>query len=427
MSSFDPNKLGNAGAQPKARPERLFVKVEEYLTPQDGYHYAVGHRLDDPEQKVKVRLNTVNERLQDRPNENPDKVKQQYTSPDKDNIGDKKKNGITLLSFDDARKVATAEGVTEYRAHWATTISTDPKAEVMVGMAHIRLKDAVAATDNRRAVGAQAYVELFKDRGIATADNIDAKLAKGLAINDEQARARDPLVILRVMHDGKQVAAPRIYPETEKTKVFDQTLGEHKEVSRPVDAAKTLAKVLGDGPGRDDFQTRQFDTVRALVAGLKGQDEPKFASADKGAVDAVRNLYYGAKQGHLVVEVVEAEKIDFGLKSRQTYLSNKARPHLAAYMHEEEAPNNYMKTTPQYTETVLAVDRYPNGEPFAVFASPLKAYPRMVALAELPLAGDPRAEKTREAAAEAPAERRAPEPEAEREPATADFDDGPGM
>lgn len=396
MSSFDPSKLGqrSGGGQPNKGPraERVFLVVEDYETPAEGFHYAVGHKADKPDEKIKVRLNTVQERSADRPNDNVDKIKAQYVTGEntRDSISDKAKAGIKLLSFDDARRLGKDEnGVTEYRAHWPKTMSTNPEAEVMSGFAHVKLKEA--GEYNGRRSPAQAYVELMKSSVVADKDGIDKALSDALAIKDDHGRARDPLVIMRVMHEGKVIASPRVYPSTELAKVFDQNLGEHKEVPRKVDADKTIDDLMTAKPGKSDMANRQLDTARAVIAGLKGLDEPKFNSPDEGVVESIRNLYYGAKAGALQVEVIAAEKIDFGADSRKTYLNDKDRPQLAAYTIKEAVDETRVRETPGYTKTVVAVHRHPDGEPYAVFASPVQMYPKVQKLADLPMnpAGEP--------------------------------------
>lgn len=396
MSSFDPSKLGqpSGGSQPNRGPraERVFLVVDGYETPMEGFHYAVGHKADRPDEQVKVRLNTVQERSTDRPKENVDKIKAQYVTGEntRDTISDKAKAGIKLLSFDDARRIGRDEnGVTEYRAHWPKTMSTNPDAEVISGYAHVKLKEA--GEYNGRRAPAQAYVEMMMSSVVADKDSIDKSLANALAIKDGQGRARDPLVILRVMHEGKVVASPRVYPSTELAKVFDQNLGEYKDVPRKVDADQTIDALMSAKPGNSDIANRQLDTARAVIAGVKGLDEPQFNSPDAGVVESIRNLYYGAKVGALQVEVIAAEKIDFGADSRKTYLNDKDRPQLAAYTIKEAVDDTRVRETPGYTETVVAVHRHPDGEPYAVFASPVQMYPQVQKLTELPLnaAGEP--------------------------------------
>lgn len=387
-SNFDPSKLNqrtpgkSSGA---VRSERLFLVVESYDTPSDGFHYAIGHKADAPEEQVRVRLTTVAERIADRPRESPDKIKSQYVTGEntRELISDKEKAGITLISFDDARKIATVDGVAEYRAHWSKTMSTSPDAEVMGGMAHIRLREGSELNGQRKP--AQAYVELLKSSVVASRENVEDVLLKALAIKDDQDRARDPLAILRVMYEDKVFASPRIYPATETVSTFDQTLGESKNIQLPLDSEKTLASLLQGSVGRNDFETRQLDTVRALYAGLKGLDEPKVNTADDAIKDSIRNLYYGAKSGQLQVEIISAEKIDFGSDSRKTYLNDRERPQLAAYVAKEKIDDNRVKESPGYTSTVLTVLRHPDGEPYAVFASPTVMYPKTEKLSDLPL------------------------------------------
>lgn len=385
-TNFDPAMLGQrpaAGGRQATRSERLFVVVEDYETPKDGFHYAVGHRVDAPEQQVRVRLTTVNERAQDRPNDDIDKIRTVYETGEntREQIADKARAGITLLSFDDARRVGEADGVTEYRAHWPKTMATVPEAEVMGGMAHIRLRPGQKVGNEQKP--AQAYVELLKSSTIASPDNIDQVLTDALAIKDDQGRARDPIAIVRVLHEGKVYAQPRMYPATVTSQKFDQATGENRSFQSPLEAVESLQSLMSGRPGRNDFETRQLDTMRALVAGIKGLDYPKVNTPDPEIQDGIRNLYYGAKGGHLQLEVIAGEKIDFGADSRKTYLSERERPHLAAYVVRETLEREQVKETPGYANTVLAVMRHPDGEPYAVFASPAPMYPKAKKLTEL--------------------------------------------
>ncbi|QOI07882.1 hypothetical protein [Pseudomonas savastanoi] len=385
-TNFDPSKLNQTASSKgsgSVKSERLFLVVEAYETPPNGFHYAVGHRADAPDEKVRVRLTTVSERIADRPRENPDKIRSQYVTGEntRELISDKQKAGITLISFDDARRVGTVEGVTEYRAHWSKTMSTSPQAEVMGGMAHIRLREGQESGGQRKP--AQAYVELLKSSVSTRQDNIEQALLGALAIKDDQGRARDPLAIMRVMYEGKVFATPRIYPTTETVSIFDQTLGESKNIQVPLDGEKTVAALLDGAPGRNEFETRQLDTVRALYAGVKGLEEPKINTVDETIRDSIRNLYYGSKAGQLQVELISAEKIDFGSDSRKTYLTDRDRPQLAAYVMKEKVDDTRVKESPGYTSTVLSVLRHPDGEPYAVFASPTVMYPKPEKLADL--------------------------------------------
>jgi len=389
MSNFDPSKLSarpSNSSAPSGRSERIFMVVDTYETPDGGFHFAVGHRPDRPEEKIRVRLNTVAERIQDRPKLSPESVKSQYVSGEntRDTIADKAKANIKLVAFDDCRRLSQTEGVTEFRAHWPKTIATQPEAELMTGKAHIRLKPASDHANGHSK--AQAYVELIKGAAQPTAENIDRLLTDALAIKDADGRARDPLMIMRVKHQGKIVGTPRLYPSMNTAKTFDQALGEEREITRPVDADVTVARLMGGEPGYNDRQNAMLDAVRALVAGIKGDGEPTFNSTDLAIHTKARNLYWGAKEGHLEVEIVSAEKIDFGADSRKTYLKDKDLPQLAAYVVKEPKEDQSFRETSGYTDTVIGVLRHEDGEPYAVYASPAQMYPKAYKLAELRLA-----------------------------------------
>lgn len=388
MSSFDPNRLSKAnGKLPSsaARSERIFLLVEHYETPADGFHYAVGHHADGTEGKIKVRLNTVMERSQDRPNDSLDKIKAQYLTGEntRDSITAKAKANIHFISFDDARKVGVDEkGMTEYRAHWSKTMSTEHSAEVFSGLAHIRLKEAQEFKGQR--TPAQAYVELLKWSSELTSENIDKTLLAALSIKDDHNRARDPSAILRVIYEGKVVATTKIFPEGKKAQIFDQNIGQNKDMIVKLDASETLETLMSAKSGRNDYEIRRQDTARAVIAGIKGLDEPKLNTQNEAAQGDIRNLYYGAKSGALQLEVLAAEKIDFGKDSRKTYLSDKDRPQLAVYTMKEPLGDK-VRELDGYTRTVIAVHRHEDGEPYAVFASPAEMYPKVRKLMDLPL------------------------------------------
>ncbi|EKN4699741.1 hypothetical protein JE939_002913 [Yersinia ruckeri] len=382
--SFNPDALNNKSSSSNTanpapqKPERLIMIVESYETPESGFHYAVGHKFNDIDAKVRVRLNTVDERCKDRPKSDANKVKDQYVSGEntRDTIADKQKSNIKFISFDDSTLLAENEGVSEYRAHWGKTMSTDPTAEIISGVGHIRLRQP----ENGSERSAEAYIEFIKDAQPAVKKNIKQLLTSGLATKDEHGRARDPFVILRVGYDDKLVTTVRLFPATETKAVFDQNLGSNKEIRIPADADKTIEHLLSGNPLSNSPTTsyvdNQADTVRAIVAGLLGRKEPTFNVPSNK--DRNLNIYHGAKGGQLNFELISCEKIDFGIDSRKTYLNDKSRPHLAAYdiKSGDEGNDKQQFVTSGYTETVLAIHRHPDGEPYAVFASPKEMWPK---------------------------------------------------
>jgi hypothetical protein len=361
------------------RPERLIIAVEEYLTPNDGFHYAVGHSVKNPSERVRVRLTTVDERIKDLPKADPDKITKQYRTGDntRESVADKSKNGIKLISFDDSIKINSENGVTEYRAHWAKTMSTDPSAEVIFGTGHIRLRESENGTG-------QAYVEMVKGISVGTPENIDSIFHSALTIKDDQSRARDPFAAVRIIYKDNIVSTTRLYPATDKKTVFDNDMGRNKEINVPVDSDITLKKLLSGEPTASDFTNKQADTIRAVVAALKGLDLPVFNT--DYATNAA-NIYHGVKGGQLKIEVISFEKMDFGPDSRKTYLKEKeVRPQLKAYdiiSSAEGGKENYQVAG--YDQTVVAFQRHPDGEPYVVFASPEAMWPKPAPLKDITL------------------------------------------
>lgn len=379
--SFNPDVLNSKPTAQKTEPSkraRLVIVVDDYAIPSDGFHYAIGHKFDNPNEKVRVRLNTVDERAKDVPRQDRDKIEKQYKSGEntRDTIADKLKANIKLLSFDDAVLLNTTEGITEYRAHWAQTMSTDPSAEVVSGIAHIRLREMENAPS-------QAYVEMVKGANVATSENIDQLLHEALAIKDKEGRARDPFMAVRVIFQDKVHHTSRLYPAPTTKSVFDQDLGRSKDISVPMDAADTISHLMSGAKHSSKYATGQADTIRAIVAGLKGLDVPDFNGTNQ-VKDT--NLYHGVKGGHLKIEVISFEKLDFGPDSRKTYLLNKSRPHLKSYdLVSSREGSNETSITSGYTESVVAFVRHPDGEPLIVFASPTEMWPEQKLLKDIPL------------------------------------------
>lgn len=401
MSSFDPNRALNPAKQTprdqKVKSERLFVEVESYETPADGFHYAVGTRIDNPEEKVRVRLTTVKERLEDLPKATEAKVKSQYSAGDnvRDSISDKAKKDIKLLSFDDARLIQSENGVKEYRAHWPNTISTDPNAEIVSGMASVRLRKQ----DADRNITSQAHIELIRSQTLVNKGNIDLALKDALEIKDAKGNPRDPLAIVRASYNGEVIAQPRLYPSVEQKSVFDQTQGESKTVNVNAIAEKTMRELQEGKVAKSDFTIRNHDTIRALIAGVKGEPEPKYNIQNANVKEDIRNLYFGAKEGKIQVEVLAVEQIGFGPDSAKTYLTQKDRAPMNVYNIMSEREYNGEKrqqVSAGYTETVVGIQRHEDGAPYAVYAAPEVMWPKPRPLAELPLATPPKAEITKD-------------------------------
>ena len=390
--SFDPDALKQKSnyERPKSvKPVRLFLNVTHYDLPDNGAHYAVGHNFDNPEQQIRVRLTTIDERIKERPKQDPDKIRSMYVSGEntRDTLAAKSKAGITLLALDDAMLISDAGGISEYRAHWPQTISTSSDAEIISGMGHIRLREA---GENQKS--AQAFVELIDDAKVVDGSNIRNFLTEAVEITDDKNRGRDPFAIVRIEYNGQIYGTARLYPATGTKSIYDQNLGSNKDVAVKLDGKSTMAAIMsGNVVGAaGGYVDQQADVIRALVAGLEGDENPPvFNDASSQARNA--NIFYGAKAGQLVIQVLPAQKIEFGSDSRKTYLNDKfvkRRYQLQGYdlPGGGEQDGKHVSVKNGYTPTVVGIQRHPDGTPYAVYASPKETYPVQVPLNDLSVA-----------------------------------------
>jgi len=381
-------------AKPKAavKSERVLMQVTGYELPNDGPHFAVGHKIGRPDAPVRVRLNTIDERCADMPSMSREKVTLQYATGTniRDSLAGKSKDGVTLLSFDDAKFIRKNEdGAVEFRAHWPKTMAVDPSAEVIQGRAHIYL-----VRDDAPVGKPGAYVELIRSAKPATAENIDELLHQGLAITDEQGRPRDPSVAIRLTLDGKVTMSARIYAAKEQSSTYDQVLGQQKSINVRSTADVSVEKTLRGPATSSDLTNRSTDLVRAVVAALKNEPlaSPLFvaggditAQVAKRHADMIENAYLGVKSGHVIPEVVAIQRIDFGADSAKTYLKDSTLSHLAGYAKVDVVEGNAVSRKALYAATTVAIQRHTDGAPYAVFATPNLMFPFMNEFKELRL------------------------------------------
>jgi|GEM_PF-1918383 len=388
VPDFDPTKpfTPSTSALKKVTSERLFLNVQRFETPSDSFPYVVGERIDVPGEIVRVRLNTIAERLADYPKAEPAKVEALYVSgaTHRDSLLDKKKDAIKLLAFDDARVIGEVDGVTEYRAHWPHTMAVDPTAEVMTGLMHIKLQEADETNPK-----STARVEVVKSRDLITKDNALEVLTKALSIKDENGNARDPFIIIRASHEESNFRAnPRIYPARETATKFDPNYGTQISFTRTAGPDRTIQELLEGKPGTSNANNDNLSIARVLIAGVLQRDMPSISSDDAAFIEKATRVYAGAFKGAFKMEVLGLEQVDFGLDSGKTYLAKRDQTQLARY---RIAMGNEQKNwiSDGFTDTVMAFQRHPDGEPYAIYAQPVAMYPVTKPLRNADLSGVP--------------------------------------
>lgn len=333
-------------------------------------------------------MTTIAERLQDRPNLKKEDVEKMYVGENKrSSILDKEKAQIRYLAFDDALVLGqNAEGHHEYRAHWPITMATKPEAEILTGLAHIRLIDKSKTQQN-----SQAYVEFIEKARYPNSSNCEALLHAALANKDENGKARNPFMLIRALHEGKVVASARLYPLIDEERIFDQSTGEEKSIYKPAGSELTVPSIWADMSMAKTIDCDNRDKIRALVVGLTGEipKERKvesgqykiFDTKDQKKYESLSNLLNGVQSGEIKVEIMSGIKINFGADTRKAMLA-KAGQRQYNYMVNDEQHPEYVPRA-GFAATVIATLRHPDGEPYAIFVSPANTFPNAQPLNEI--------------------------------------------
>jgi hypothetical protein len=392
-TSFDPNIAKNvmkpAAAQRERTvyDERVFMQVQRFQLSRDGGdEWAIGHSITNPDEKFMVRLTTAEERMADLPQINEARLRQSYEGENRrETLAEKAQAKIVFIAFDGARPLGvTDDGVKQYRAHWPQTMAAKPEAEVTSGLGSIVLYQPKEGSGNK----ADAYVEFLRTATLADGSNVQQAVESALAITDADGNGRDPHALMRVFYNGDEVATARVFPAREKTVVTDPLYGDQKTIMQPIDAANSFQALRnGTATGIQSMDANN-DLARAIISGLMQEEAPPAPNVI--SQDQMDNFYHGAKSGDLSVEIIGAERIKFGVDSAKTYLKSlkdsKGRDNrkLTDYLIKTEVEGKVI-TERGYGNTVVAFQRYPNGQPYAVYASPQENLPRVSPLAHFDL------------------------------------------
>lgn len=383
-TSFDPSIAKNAlvpqARQRRVYDERVFMQVESFQLSRPGTggeDWALGRSLLNPAEKLAVRLSTADERLVDMPKANEARLRNSYEGGEfrRETLAEKAAGKIKLIAFDGARSLGEVDGVKQYRAHWPQTIAAKPEAEVTHGLGTINLFQPREGGAGR----ATAYAEFLRSATIVDGSNAREALESALANKDENGNARDGHAIMRVYHRGIEYATARVFPAREEAVMQDPLYGDSKTVRVPMEGAQSVQALLeGKQAGLANVDV-QNDLARAVLAGLLDDEEPP-VSHEMEAKKA-ENFFYGAKSGELTVEIVAAERIQFGPDSAKTALKEIENPKYAGYLVRTEVEGERTTTERGYGDTVVAFQRHPDGLPYAIYAAPVEHFPKVSPLA----------------------------------------------
>lgn len=404
------NVINNRGMSPSREnnPFRLMVNVCS-IEREDDHLWLSGYRLGgltvkrNPREVVKVRLNTVAERVEDEKlyskksaNEIKNSVKSLYeTGANKrKTLYEHQKSQTKMLSFERVIYLHSKDGIKHYRAHWSTCMSTNQNAHFIQGMAHVRM----IQEDERIGRKSTCQVEII-EKMIMGASKDDAEsnnnfIAKALDSTDptsklETAERTGKLMVELVSNGVRNTRTIDIYSEKTDVVVVHPQTGEQITVRRAVPYAETLKAFLTG----EDYHTSLFkadpnnaykrdkafdaDIQRHILGYLLGIDAKTIPIAREDMADDVLKPFVNSlyrKEVTLNLSVVRIYQ--YGSRYRVNALNDSIRKKLhvnyAVALNETGVVIPYHETeglpaTPAYAPTAIAVQRYEDGTAYVVF------------------------------------------------------------
>lgn len=359
--------------------ERVFMQVERFTLSRTGEdEWAIGHSITDPKEKIMVRLSSVQERMLDVPRANEAKLRQSYEGENRrQNLAEKAHGKIKFIAFDGARLLGVSDdGTKQYRAHWPQSMVTSPQAEVCHGLGSIVLYQP---KDGANSSKADAYVEFLRTATSVDGSNVRQAIEAAIELTDSNGRARDGHALMRVFYKNEEVATARIFAAREQGTVSDPLYGDDRTIMRAIDAQGSF-QALRDGisSGIKAIDANN-DLARAIIAGLLGDEVPPKSNLLEP--EQAENFFHGAKSGSLAIEITGVERIRFGVDTSKTYLKDRENKKFADYLVKTNDSEGRTSLERGYGNTVVALQRYPDGQPYAVYASPQENLPRVSPLA----------------------------------------------
>ena len=380
-SKFDANS-----SIAKNRPtERLFVEVTKYdLAKTTGF--VTGRNLITGE-VIDIRLNTVDERLSDRPSDSKKSVDSAYVSGAyaRETLEKKHNRKSNILVFDDCVSIEGPDKtITAYRSHWPTAMSAEStqikilEAEAM----HIKLKKGLEEGSRDT-----AYVEVVHPSVKAEKDNVDHLLSSIFSNKDEDGNPAHPAILLDLRFKGGAALPnlPRIYPDTVQEAVYDSATGGMKSISITAPAEVTVKRLLdGSREPKNGRDAINLDYFRAVIAAVKGEEQPDPTSPSAKVRSNTASLYQMVKDKTIDVHLGKISTYSFGPQARKTYINEADKKHMSGF-HVNRKNGEEVRPVAAFAHGVVALGQFEDGTYYVRDAKTIEAYPSTKPLNEMNL------------------------------------------
>lgn len=330
------NALGVGGkkrASKADQPQNLVVRLTEIKLEQGkpGFFHGINVDTNEP---VAVRLMTVGEGIEvnKRADESFEaanaRIERQYVGsgqshrprPSEINNPNEKVHCAAggLMMF--TKVLANPDGT--FRAHWAETLEGKPGAVCEKVIANVKIGQVFDREDRSKVTGEYVYADVIKPEFAAVLgkDNAELVLQAAFANQDGDVR-RNPFVLARLVsaEDGKVYEG---LPELQvrgavvKDKVEDHDSGTTRDVTRPADAAETIAWI-----NNPENKSRDAMILRAALHGALGKEGyPDFGDAADAAKADLNQITDAVRGGSYHFEVIPGERVNAGPATKTSLL-----------------------------------------------------------------------------------------------------------
>ena len=393
-------------------PFRLMVSVFN-IEKEGDFVWVSGYRLGgtkvqrNPRELVKVRLNTVDERVRDMKlfsNKSEFELRNSVKSSYETGANKRKtlfehgRSQTKMLSFERVVFLETKNGVKHYRAHWSTGMTANQNAQFIQGMAHVRIIQEDESIGRRSTCQVEVIEAMLMGADKSGAENNNNFIAKAFDSHDPTSKMetaeRTGKLMVELSSDGQRnIKTIDIYSEKHEVQVTHPNTGDTVTVRRALPYEKTLEAYITAqdyhtmlykaDPENNYKKDRAFDAdinrhILGYLLGIDARNIPIVRTdlADEVIKPFVNKLY----KKEITLNLFAVRIYQYGNRYRDNALANSKR--LGLHKNYAVALNDTgvilpydqasgLPATPAYAPTAVVVQRYDDGTAYVVFEGAL--------------------------------------------------------
>lgn len=360
------------------KPSRIFLHLDGIAQAPDGFEYAFGTDILNKE-KVKIRLNTVDERVQDMivtgrmrsKTQAIEVVKNQYenSAQPRKSLSERIRNNSAVLSFDQSYETQSNDNYRTYRAHWAESVTTKKDAQLIIAPTHVQFVNTSNPFGRVEILEKQFIVDKQSNT-----DDIRNMFISALNHEDEYSAERSGTLnyLLRSKDDGQSIFNGNLSTYLNPVQAGSRT------IRVPADINTTLTKLMKDPIISQENRPQDniifnHDLNRIIVNKLLKQNfVHKLETSDPQLQMYLKTISAKLDKGELFLDAFTSRNIFLGKETVNSYRAKASRSQspLKIYNVTEMDNNNQPVQHKGYLPTLIGVDRHSDTlSPFVTFTA----------------------------------------------------------